>query len=95
MPRSHHFHLDHGDHSITVNVGPGRTGAVELLVNGKVIAYQREHDVGTTVLAGELPEDPVHPFRVLLHQPRLVPSGPRCALELDGVETPMPERAVV
>ncbi|MBM4794873.1 hypothetical protein HXP44_23100 [Streptomyces sioyaensis] len=95
MGPSHHFHLDQGDHSITVNVGPGRAGEVELLVDGKVVAYQKEHSAGMNVLRGELPEEPVHPFRVLLRQPHLVPSMPRCTLELDGVEQPMPERLVL
>jgi hypothetical protein len=94
MGRTHHFHLDHGDHSITVNVGRGRTGEIELLVNGKVVAYQSEHGPGTSVLSGELPEEPARPFRIRVHEPRLIPSRPRCTLELDGVELPMPERLV-
>ncbi|MEV7521122.1 hypothetical protein [Streptomyces sp. NPDC091371] len=92
MSRSHHFHVDHGDHSITVNVGPGRTGEIELLVDGKVIAYRKEHEPGTTVLEGVLPEEPSHPFRIMVRQPHLVPTGPRCIWELDGVESVMPER---
>ncbi|MFI0217258.1 hypothetical protein [Streptomyces lydicus] len=95
MGHSHHFHLDQGGHSITVNVGPGRDGEIELLVNGKVVAYQKEHSPGMNVLTGELPDQPAHPFRVLLRQPHLVPSMPRCTLELDGVEQPMPERLVL
>ncbi|GAA3373499.1 hypothetical protein GCM10020367_33650 [Streptomyces sannanensis] len=95
MARSHHFHLDQGDHSITVNVGPGTTGEIELLVNGKVVAYQREHAAGTSVLTGELPEEPARPFRIRVRQPHLGPSKPRCTLELDGVERPIPEQPVV
>ncbi|MFF3542790.1 hypothetical protein [Streptomyces platensis] len=95
MGHRHHFHLDQGDHSITVNVGPGRSGEIELLVDGKVVAYQKEHRAGMNVLTGELPEEPAHPFRVLLRQPHLVPSVPRCTLELDGVKQPMPERLVL
>ncbi|MCB5907741.1 hypothetical protein [Streptomyces pinistramenti] len=95
MGRSHHFHLDEGGHSITVNVGRGRDGEIELLVNGKVIAYREEHGPGMNVLTGELPGDPVRPFRVRVREPRLVPTGPRCTLELDGgAEQPMPERLV-
>ncbi|MFF2406327.1 hypothetical protein [Streptomyces sp. NPDC058092] len=58
MGRSHHFHLDQGDHSITVNVGPGRHGEIELLVNGKVVACRKQHAPGTSLLTGELPEEP-------------------------------------
>ncbi|MFE7775057.1 hypothetical protein ACFU5O_14365 [Streptomyces sp. NPDC057445] len=92
MARNHHFHVDQGKHSITVNVGPGRTGGIELLVNGKVIQYRREHGKGTTVLAGELPDEPVRSFLVRVHQSHLVRIKPGCTLELDGVELPMPER---
>ncbi|GGU49688.1 hypothetical protein GCM10010211_12350 [Streptomyces albospinus] len=92
MGRSHHFHLDQGGHSITVNVGPGRDSEIELLVNGKVIAYQKEHGPGMNLLTGELPDDPARLFRVRIREPRLVPTAPRCTLELDGVEHPMPER---
>ncbi|MCZ7461887.1 hypothetical protein [Streptomyces sp. WMMC940] len=92
MSRNHHFHLDRGDHSITVNVGPGRTGGIELLVDGKVIAYRREHGTGTTVLNGLLPDDPAREFVVRVHQPHLVRMKPGCTLELDGMELPMPER---
>lgn len=95
MGPRHHFHLDQGDHSITVNVGPGRSGEIELLVDGKVVAYQKHHAPGMNVLTGELPEEPAHAFRVLLRQPHLVPSVPRCTLELDGVAQPMPERLVL
>ncbi|MFE7317569.1 hypothetical protein ACFU7T_31365 [Streptomyces sp. NPDC057555] len=95
MGRSHHFHLDQGNHSITVNIGPGRDGEIELLVNGKVVAYQREHGTGLNLLTGELPDDPVRLFRVRIREPRLVPAAPRCTFELDGVEYPMPERHVV
>ncbi|WP_411143389.1 hypothetical protein [Streptomyces sp. x-80] len=93
--RSHHFHLDLGDHSITVNIGPGSDGEIELLVNGKVVAYQKEHGPGVTLLTGELPDEPARPFRVRVREPHLIPSGPRSTLELDGTEWPMPERAVL
>lgn len=95
MGHSHHFHVDRGDHSITVNVGPGRDGEIELLVDGKVVAYQKQHGRGMTTLAAELPEEPPHPFRVWVREPHLVPSRPRVTLELDGSEQPMPERAMV
>ncbi|MEU9115144.1 hypothetical protein AB0D04_25985 [Streptomyces sp. NPDC048483] len=95
MSQSHHFHVDQRGHSITVNVGPGREGELELLVNGKVVAYRKEHDRGMNVLSGELPGEPAHPFRILLREPHLVPTPPRCTLELDGVEQPMPERLVI
>ncbi|MEU9015513.1 hypothetical protein AB0D12_38655 [Streptomyces sp. NPDC048479] len=95
MGHSHHFHLDQGGHSITVNVGPGKDGEIELLVNGKVVACLKEHGRGTSLLTGELPDDPTRPFRVRVRQPHLVPSRLRCTLELDGVEQPMPERPMV
>lgn len=74
-----------------MNVGPGRNGEIELLVNGKVVACQPEHGPGTSLLTGELPEEPTHPFRVRIREPHLAPSKPRCTLELDDVEQPMPE----
>ncbi|MFJ3987721.1 hypothetical protein ACIPWY_03500 [Streptomyces sp. NPDC090032] len=95
MEHSYHFHLDKGDHSITVNVGPGRSGEIELLVNGKVVACQPGHGPGTSVLTGELPEEPTRPFRVRIREPHLALFKPRCTLELDGVEQPMPERPVL
>ncbi|TJZ42205.1 hypothetical protein FCH28_34875 [Streptomyces piniterrae] len=95
MGHSHHFHLDRGDHSITVHVGPGRDGEIELLVDGKVVAYRKAHGRGMTVLRAELPEDPARPLRVRVREPHLVPSRPHCTLELDGVEVPMPERSFV
>ncbi|MFF3322353.1 hypothetical protein [Streptomyces sp. NPDC002889] len=95
MGRSHHFHLDQGSHSITVNVGRGRSGEIELLVNGKVISYEGSHESGTTVLAGVLPEDPPRPFLVRVRQPHFAPLRLRCTLELDGVEQQMPERLLV
>ncbi|WP_327274307.1 hypothetical protein OG609_21585 [Streptomyces sp. NBC_01224] len=64
MGHSHHLHLDQGDHSITVNVGPGRNGEIELLVHGKVVACQKQHDPGTSLLTADLPEEPARPFRV-------------------------------
>ncbi|MEV6398674.1 hypothetical protein AB0M39_28505 [Streptomyces sp. NPDC051907] len=95
MGRSHHFHLDQDSHSITVNVGPGRSGEVEVLLDGEVIAYQASHDAGTTLLSGQLPEKPVRPFVVRVRQAHFAPLPPRCTLELDGVEHLMPERLVV
>ncbi|MBA4864269.1 hypothetical protein H1V43_23515 [Streptomyces sp. PSKA54] len=95
MGRIHHFHSDQGDHSITVNVGPGRHGEIELLVDGKVVTHDNDHGPGTSVLNGELPEEPARRFRVRVREPHLVPSKPRCTLELDGVEHPMPERPVI
>ncbi|MEV0373806.1 hypothetical protein AB0I10_29060 [Streptomyces sp. NPDC050636] len=95
MGHSHHFHVDRGDHSITVNIGPGRDGEIELLVDGKVVAYQKEHGRGMSTLAAELPGEPARPLLVRVREPHLVPTRPRCTLEMDGVEQPMPERALV
>ncbi|GGZ81675.1 hypothetical protein AB0P12_32695 [Streptomyces subrutilus] len=94
MNRSHHFRVDHGAHSIAVNVGPGSAGEIELLVDGEVVAYAKEHAAGTTVLTGTLPSDPGRPFRVMVRQAHIVPSALWCSWEVDGTEQHMPDRAV-
>jgi hypothetical protein len=93
MCRHHYFHTDHGGHSITVNVRSGLAREVELLVDGKEVVHRNPQGTGTTVVAAELPDDPPHPFRVAVRQPRFGSAVPRCSLMLDGVEQPMPERA--
>ncbi|MFG3495873.1 hypothetical protein [Streptomyces sp. NPDC047928] len=87
-----HYHLDVSGHSITVNLAPGRHGAVELLVDGKVIGYLAERRGGTATVAGELADEPVRPFVVRLRGPRLGVGRPRVTLDLDGGERPMPRR---
>jgi hypothetical protein len=95
MSRHHYFHTDRGGHSITVSVRSGRAHEVELLVDGKEVVHRNPHGAGTTVVAAELPDDPPHPFRILVHQPRFGSGVPRCSIVLDGVEMPMAERAFV
>jgi len=93
MGRRHYFHTDHGGHSITVQVAGGVSrGRMELLVDGKEVRRESPQCAGTTLLAGELPDDPPHPFRVAVHRPRFGSRVPRCSLMLDGVEEPMAER---
>ncbi len=95
MSRRHRFHLDHAGHSVTVTVRSGLTSEVELLVDGEEVFHHHLHGSGTSLLTGELPGDPPRPFRVQLHQSRLGTGAPRCVLEIDGVEHPMPESAIV
>ena len=95
MGRPHHFHIDHGGHSITVTVRSGRTSEMELLVDGKAVCCQRVHGSGTILLTGELPEDPPLPFRVHVHQARFGSAIPHVILEMAGEEVPIPERSVV
>ncbi|MFC0601470.1 hypothetical protein [Streptomyces palmae] len=97
MGPSHHFHIDQRGHSITVTVRNegSRTSEIEVLVDGKEISLQHVRGRGTTVVGGELPGEPPRPFRVLVHQPRLGSSVPRCTLEMDDTQQPIPERAGV
>ncbi|WP_236242624.1 hypothetical protein [Streptomyces sp. CC228A] len=92
MDGSRQFHIDIGDHSVTVNLGHGRSGSAELLVDGKVIGYVRERAGRTTSVEGELAEDPVRPFTVRIRQPALGLGAPECTLEIGGDRVPMPER---
>lgn len=94
MSRHHHFHADHGGHSITVTVRSGPDRGVELLVDGKEVV-NAPRVAGTTVVSAELPDDPPLPFSVAVHQPRFGSGVPRCSLMLEGSEEPMPERAIV
>lgn len=93
MGRHHHFHADHGGHSITVTVRSGAGRGVELLVDGKEVV-NAPRTTGTTLVSAELPDDPPLPFSVAVHQPRFGSGVPRCSLLLNGAEEPMPERAV-
>ncbi|KUJ67708.1 hypothetical protein ACZ90_25955 [Streptomyces albus subsp. albus] len=95
MGPSHHFHIDQRGHSITVTVRGRRTSEIEVLVDGKEISLQRVRGKGTSVISGELPEEPPRPFRVFVHQPRIGSGIPRCTLELDDTQQPIPERAGV
>lgn len=94
MSRHHYFHTDHGGHSITVDVRSTPPREVEVLVDGKEVVHQAPQ-AGTTLMTGELPDDPPHPFSVAVRQPRFGSGVPRCSLMMDGAEEPMPERTWV
>ncbi|MFF9691434.1 hypothetical protein [Streptomyces sp. NPDC014623] len=90
MARSHHFHLDAADHSVTVNIYGGHPGLVELLVDGKETSHAPLHRNRPQHVTGELPRDP--PLTVTIH---ITPGHgtPRCAAVIDSAETLMPPRA--
>ncbi|MGR4880932.1 hypothetical protein ACIPUC_16220 [Streptomyces sp. LARHCF249] len=65
MARMHRFHVDLEGHSVSVLLEwPGRE--IEVLVDGKVVAYQRKPARNGTVLHAELPTDPPQPLTVLV-----------------------------
>ncbi|MER5862453.1 hypothetical protein [Kitasatospora sp. NPDC002040] len=82
----HRFHLDHGGHSVTVNLRHGLHTEIELLVDGKEVGLQRVHGHGPWTMADVLPDDPPKPFTVRITQD----DGPGCVLLTDGLERPMP-----
>ncbi|MEV5550677.1 hypothetical protein AB0L35_31840 [Streptomyces sp. NPDC052309] len=89
MSRTHRFHLDVHGHSVTVQATASET---ELLVDGKVVGYQRTqagHRKSTSTLCDQLPGDPPQSFGVTL---RPGDAGAlTCVLEVDGRSLPMPE----
>ncbi|WP_151484608.1 hypothetical protein [Streptomyces albicerus] len=66
------------------------SAAVELLVNGKVVASQEKRGKGVTVLAAELPGDPPQPFTVRIDQSKAAGDVPVCVMETGGTRTPVP-----
>lgn len=90
MERSHYFHLDAGDHSVTVNLYGGHPGLVELLIDGKETSHAPLQRNRPQLVTGELPTDP--PLSVIRH---ITPGHgvPRCAAVIDGAKTLMPRRA--
>ncbi|MFH8798089.1 hypothetical protein ACH4F6_00605 [Streptomyces sp. NPDC017936] len=91
MPRTHHFHLDVDSHSVTVQTRPAAHEA-ELLVDGKVVGYQRAHHrEDTLALTAELPDDPPRPFDVTLHTGETAERAATCVLEIAGRRHPMAE----
>ncbi|MEK8169098.1 hypothetical protein NKH77_02405 [Streptomyces sp. M19] len=79
MGRTHHFHVEDGDHSITVTV---RAFEIEVAVDGGQVLLQRVSGTGTSVLVGELPGRPPRPFRILVRRSRLgsgIPGARWCA----------------
>jgi hypothetical protein len=89
MARSHRFHLDRGGHSVTVQTGAA-SGDIELLVDGKVVAYQQRRSKDVTVLAAEVPGDPPQPFTIRIDQSKEAGDVPVCVLEAGGTRDPMP-----
>lgn len=87
MSRGHRFHLDQDGHSISVQVGRPFDG-IEVLVDGKVVAYHRGRAKGSTVLTAELPEDPPRPFRVIVED---MGGELFCAMEASGSRFLMPQ----
>ena len=90
----HHFHVDHGGHSISVEVRSGHAREIELLVDGRVVGSRRERASDAVELTGELPGDVPQPFTVRVERLRYRSLDPACTLLLAGQEIPMPERAV-
>ncbi|MEU6755222.1 hypothetical protein [Streptomyces sp. NPDC046685] len=65
MSRTHRFHVDLEGHSVTVLLEwPGHE--IEVLVDGKVVAYRRRPEKRGTVLHAELPTDPPQPLTLLV-----------------------------
>jgi hypothetical protein len=95
MTGQYRFHLDRAGHAITVDVRPGHTREVELLVDGKEVDSRRERASDVVTLSGELPVDPPQAFAVRVGHLRHRTRTPACTLLLDGSETPMPEREIV
>jgi len=88
------FHLDHADHSITVELLGGHAREVELLVDGKEVGLRRERGADTALLSGDLPDDPPVPFTVRVVGTQHGFRHAECVLLIEGQELPMPERAV-
>ncbi|GAA2811534.1 hypothetical protein RMN57_28625 [Kitasatospora sp. CM 4170] len=94
MRQRHSFHLDRGNHSVTVNVRSGWITETELLVDGKELAFHRVHGHGVypLTLSAQLTGEPPAPVSVRLDRTG-VPEHPlACVLELGDATHPMPER---
>jgi hypothetical protein len=89
MAGGHRFHLDQDGHSVTVQLRHAHR-EVEVLVDGKVVAYRRGLGKDTAVLTAELPGDPPRSFRVLLAPLEGADGAPLCVLESDGTRYLMP-----
>lgn len=93
MARAHRFHLEVEGHSVTVQTRHAAR-ETELLVDGKVVGYQRtpaRHRPSATAFTAELPGDPPEPFAVTLHIRETAEDAPTCVLEIAGRSRPMPE----
>ncbi|MET9517972.1 hypothetical protein [Streptomyces sp. NPDC002994] len=87
MTRGHRFHLDQDGHSISVQVGRPSDG-IEVLVDGKVVAYRKGRPKGAAVLEAELPEEPPRPFRIHVDD---MSGEPFCVMETSGSRFLMPQ----
>lgn len=97
MSRAHRFHLEVDGHSVTVQTRHAAR-ETELLVDGKVVGYQRtatRHRPSATVLTAELPGDPPKPFAVALHSRGSAEDAPTCALEIAGRRHAMSESPLI
>ncbi|MDN3293303.1 hypothetical protein QWM81_04410 [Streptomyces ficellus] len=88
MARDPRFHLDQDGHSVTVQLY-GRSGGLEVLVDGKVVAYERDWRRGGTVPA-ELPGDPPRPFSITVSSAKEMGGVPFCVMETGGTRYLMP-----
>lgn len=76
MARTHRFHVDLEGHSVTVLLEwPGHE--IEVLVDGKVVAYRGKPERHGTVLHAELPTDPPQPLTILVED---MGDSPFCSL---------------
>lgn len=89
MAGGQRFHLDQDGHSVTVQLR-GRRDEAEVLVDGKVVAYQRGSVKRTTALEAELPGDPPRPFRILISPVEGPDGAPLCVMERAGTRYLMP-----
>jgi hypothetical protein len=94
MSREYHFHREQDGHSVTVTVRLGVVRELEMLVNGKEVAREREHGhrAGVRLLSAALPTEPPKPVSARVELPSRAHGEPICSLEVDGRSTPMPLR---
>ncbi|MGW4891669.1 hypothetical protein ACWEQL_05305 [Kitasatospora sp. NPDC004240] len=94
MRQRHSFHLDQGDHSVTVNVRSGWITETEVLVDGKECAFHRVHGHGVypLSLSAQVAGEPPLPVTVRMERTGGADSPLACFLELSGTVRPMPER---
>lgn len=89
MAGGHCFHIDQDGHSVTVRLAHPR-GGVEVLVDGKVVAWRNTLGKDTTAIDAELPEDPPRTVRVFLAPVAGADGPPLCVLENAGTRYLMP-----
>ncbi|WP_431683459.1 hypothetical protein [Kitasatospora sp. KL5] len=96
MGREYHFHLEHAGCSVTAGVRFGGDREVEVLVDGKEVAFERVHGhhAEELTLAVVLPLEPPRRVEVRVDLPGRVSGIPSCTLLDGGAELPMPEREI-